>query len=114
MKTGEERQASEANKTLSDTVTQMIKKNQELESKLAEAKVYQKLFKQSMSIQCKYCKCFYPSYEFQPHTSQCSPVTKVSQGLSSEIHVTITQTLIREDDVSKKPYTEYVMLVEVG
>lgn len=28
--------------------------------------------------------------------------------------MTITQTLIREDDISKKPYTEYVMLVEVG
>jgi prefoldin subunit 5 len=59
---------NEANKYLNENIASLTKRNQELDSKLSEVKVYQKLFKQSMSIQCKYCKCFLPTYEFQQHT----------------------------------------------
>lgn len=87
----------------------------ELALKCKKYRVYYKLFKHAQSLQCKSCDEHFKNDDFVSHTQICSmnksEHTKSQQ--FSDFKFSIIQTLIKEDDQSKKPYTEYVIQVKL-
>jgi len=68
-----------ANKTLSDTIAKMEAKNNQLQGKLHDAKVYQRVFKHSQAMHCKFCEAFFASEVFIEHVSTCNKDSKASR-----------------------------------
>jgi len=110
----EQKKLLETNKTLSEAVERMEKKQQEQESKIVRLKRFQKMIKCSHSLQCKYCAKFYHSEVFSAHLAVCNKDSSFQfmTGAYSKfpINITITQTLIKEES-ENKPFTEYVIQV---
>lgn len=93
----------------------------EYESKLQDAqsavkryKTYYKLFKNAKTLQWKYCDAYYKAEEFVGHSQLCT-TNKYDHSKSqklSDIKATIIQTLIKEDEITRRPFTEYVIQVK--
>jgi hypothetical protein len=80
----------------------------ELEKKLDE--VYARCKKHIQSIQCKFCGEYFKNDDFIAHTqTRCHEI--VAEPIP-DIQLTITQTLIKEDENTHKPYTEYVIVAK--
>ena len=86
----------------------------ELQNKCKKYRVYYKLFKHSWGLKCKFWKEIFDNEQFIDHAQNWYHDTKKGSTLNSlsEMKLTITQTLIKEDEISRKPYTEYVLLVK--
>lgn len=98
-----------------DTISKLTEKLTRYEKKLKEAKVYHRLFRHSQTVQCKYCSKFYPSNGFLSHSQICaigetSTCDKINL---SGLAITITQTVIKEDENLRKPFTIYVIEVKL-
>jgi len=98
-----------------ETINKLTERNSKLEKRLKEAKIYYRLFKHSQSHQCKYCNKFYPSSIFMTHTQTCSigGAIQTERVNFANMEISITQTLIREDENLRKPFTIYVIKVEL-
>lgn len=94
-----------------ELIEKMTEKYNKVEKKLKETKIYHRLFRHSQSIQWKYCNKFYPSNTFVSHSQTCAiGETGESDKLDlSSVEISITQTLIREDENLRKPFTIYVI-----
>jgi len=87
----------------------------DLYTKCKKYRVYYKIFKHSQCLQCKYCDEYFKNDQFIAHSQTCTnekPEQTKSQMLS-DLKFSIIQTLIKEDDQSKKPFTEYVIQVKL-
>jgi hypothetical protein len=60
------------NTRLTETIARMEEKNRDLESKLVVAKLHQRAFKHSISMQCKFCRVFHPAEIFVDHVKTCT------------------------------------------
>lgn len=88
---------------------------EDLYTKCKKYRVYYKIFKHSQSLQCKYWGEYFKNDSFISHTQTCT--TDKSEHTKSQtfsdLKFSIIQTLIKEDDVTKKPFTEYVIQVRL-
>ena len=100
---------SELIKTKESFIT-LSEKYGKLEKKLKETKIFLRWFRHSKTIQWKYWNKFYPSASFMEHSETWMIEDTMSENMNmSSIEIAITQTLIREDESSKKPFTIYVI-----
>ncbi|CAI2381191.1 unnamed protein product [Moneuplotes crassus] len=101
---------------LRQKVEALTERSSKFEKKYKEAKVYYRLFRHCSLIQCKYCNKYYKQAAFMTHSQSCSLsqiIPKQKETLSN-IEICITQTLIREDENIKKPFTMYVIETTLG
>lgn len=102
-----DRQIDQANEKIDKLTQRCIK----VEKKYKETKTYYNLFRHTQLIQCKYCNKYYKSNDFVAHCETWSvggTLTHYKVNLSS-VEISITQTLIREDENMRKPFTMYVI-----
>ena len=95
-----QRELIETNKTLSNTIAQVEERNKALTQKVSTVKIYQRVFKHSVSMQCKFCHVFYPAESFIEHVKTC---TKDSNGSRSAffkipLSLSISGTRMVEDE----------------
>lgn len=86
------------------------------EAKYKEAKTYYRLFKQCSLVQCKYCSKYYKPNIFKTHVQSwaLTHIIPEQNEFITNIEISITQTLIREDENIKKPFTMYVIESNLG
>ena len=65
------------NQILSETLSGVENRNAMLSQKVNAVKIYQRVFKHALSMQCKFCNVFFPSETFIDHVKSC---TKESAG----------------------------------
>lgn len=97
-----------------ESITNLTEKLGKYEKKLKETKIFIRWFRHSKTIQWKYCSKFYPSVSFVEH-SDCWMIGETAwenMNLAS-VEISITQTLIREDENLKKPFTIYVIEINL-
>ena len=95
-----QRELMATNKTLSETIAQVEERNKQLTQKVSTVKIYQRVFKHSVSMQCKFCHVFYPAESFIEHVKTC---TKDSNGGRSAffkipLSLAIVDTRMVEDE----------------
>ena len=103
----------ETNSRLTATIANIEEKNQALESKLAGSKIHQRVFKHSISMQCKFCHVFYPAEIFIDHVKTCTKESHAMRSNFFQIPLKVSIQLVRmiEDDQDNRTYTEYVLRV---
>ena len=103
-----------ANQNLSDTIAKVEERNRQLTQKVNSVKIYQRVFKHAISMQCKFCNIFFPGEIFIDHVKTC---TKDSAGQRSlffkiPLQVQIASTKMVQDEVDNRTYTNYVIKVK--
>ena len=102
------------NQILSETLQGVEKRNAQLQAKINSVKIYQRVFKHALSMQCKFCNVFFPSETFIDHVKSC---TKESAGNRSHffkipLNVSIVSTNMVTDEKDNRTYTEHVIKVK--
>ena len=100
----------ETNKMLSETVAKQESRCNELTQKMQKLKVFSKCFKHSMASQCKFCHSFYPTEIFLEHVKTCSKELNNfsrSHFFQMRLDCEIRDTIIMEDPLDHRTYTEY-------
>ena len=103
-----------ANARLTETIARVEDKNRDLENRLAIAKLYQRAFKHSISMQCKFCRVFHPAEVFIDHVKSC---TKEANDMRTHffqlpLSLLIVQVRMTEDPYDHRTYTEYSVQVK--
>lgn len=87
----------------------------DLQNKCKKYRVYYKLYKHWSGMRCKFCENLFDNEQFINHAQNWS-ASKTDENINSaalpEIKVHIIQTLIKEDELTRKPYTEYMLQVK--
>lgn len=65
------------NQKLSETISNIEERNRVLTQKVNSVKIYQRVIKHALAMQCKFCNAFFPAEIFIDHVKQC---TKDSAG----------------------------------
>lgn len=106
-------QLLQMNKNLTETISKVEQRNQQLQNKVSQIKLYQRVFKHSQSMQCKFCQVFFPSEIFIDHVKTCNKDNRYTRSHFFQIplSVSISQTRIDVDPVDNRQYTEYVVQV---
>ena len=112
-KSNDDQQLIQINKNLSETIAQVEARNQQLQAKLTQVKLYQRVFKHSQSMQCKFCQVFFPAEIFVDHVKTCSKDNRFSRSLFFQIPLSlaIKSTRVDNDPIDNRQYTEYVIHV---
>ena len=102
------------NQKLSETISNIEERNRQLNAKVNSVKIYQRVFKHAVAMQCKFCSVFFPGETFIDHVKQC---TKDSAGQRSiffkiPLQVSITTARMVQDELDHRTYTEYVIKVK--
>ena len=77
---------------------------------MQKLKVFSKCFKHSMASQCKFCHSFYPTEIFLEHVKTCSKELNNfsrSHFFQMRLDCEIRDTIIMEDPLDHRTYTEY-------
>eukprot|EP00347_Sterkiella_histriomuscorum_P021939 403332245 len=106
-------QLLQVNKNLSETIGKVEQRNQQLQQKLSLIKIYQRVFKHSQSMQCKFCQVFFPSEIFVDHVKSCNKDNRYTRSHFFQIplSISIQQTRIDMDPLDNRQYTEYVVQI---
>lgn len=86
------------NKSLSETIGQVEARNQTLQQKLSQVKLYQRVFKHSQSMQCKFCSVFFPAEIFVEHVKTCSKDNRYARSLFFQIPLSLSIQSTRVDN----------------
>lgn len=80
---------------------------------MANIKIFQRVFKHSQSMQCKFCQVFFPSETFIEHVKTCNKDNRYNRSHFFQIplSISIQQTRIDVDPVDNRQYTEYVVQI---
>lgn len=100
--------AYETNKHLSFALDKSEENCKKLEQKVQKSKKFQKMVKNSSSLQCRKCLKNQSLMNFLQHVSNCEGIVKETNTLI----LSIVKTVIKE--VDNKPCTEYVISVSVN
>lgn len=62
-------------------------------------------------MQCKFCQVFFPSEIFVEHVKSCNKDNRFNRShfFQVPLSISIIQTLIKEDPVDVRTYTEYAV-----
>ena len=60
------------NQSLSETISNVEERNRQLQTKVSTVKIYQRVFKHAISMQCKFCNIFFPAEVFIDHVKTCT------------------------------------------
>ncbi len=97
---------------LSDTIKSVEDRNQQLNAKLSSLKIVQRVFKHSLSMQCRFCHSFYPAEIFIEHFKTCTEDSSTQRSHFFQIPLEILikdAHLVEEND--SRTYTEYLISV---
>lgn len=77
--------------------------------------------KNCQSMQCGHCNKWIQTNTFASHIEQCCSSSmaflreKTSPDFNKQnVHITVSQTVIKESEDKKKPYTEYIVQISIG
>lgn len=92
-----------------------------LEEKYERVKEFKKMMKNCQSMQCLSCSKWIQAHAFAPHVEQCCGPSAGSlrekpaaEHNREAVHISVGQTVMREGEERKKPFTEYVVQVALG
>lgn len=105
------------NQSLMNSLAQAEAKSKILEDKVTKYKQYKKVVQSASGIQCKNCSKTIPTARILSHLQNCEkelPTYSTPAPTSSPLQLTISQTLIKEDPSTGKPYTEYLIDIKLN
>ena len=102
------------NQNLSETISNVEERNRQLTQKVNSVKIYQRVFKHALSMQCKFCTVFFPGETFIDHVKQCTKDNTGQRSLFFKIPllVQIANTRMVQDEHDHRTYTDYVVKVK--
>ena len=104
-----------SNLVLTETIKQVEDRNQHLTGKLSNLKIIQRVFKHSVSMQCRFCHSFYLAEIFIDHVKTCTKDSsnQISHFFQIPLDIRITDAKLVEglENKENKTYTEYVLAV---
>ncbi len=92
-----------------------------LEDKYERVKEFKKVMKSCMAMQCANCSKYVQAHAFSNHVELClggstsNLKEKTQYDLNKEnLHIAVSQTVVKDAEEKKKPYTEYKIQVSMG
>ena len=102
------------NQSLSQTISNVEERNRLLSQKVNSVKIYQRVFKHAISMQCKFCNIFFPAEVFIDHVKTCTKDNAGQRSIFFKIPLTlqIISTRMVQDEIDHRTYTNYVLKVK--